>query len=128
MCLSHLEREMLEVSEREGVVGDYQWGLDVGDHQYWDPYDSYWYVGDRTVNESELERSRGLNHGRKAPRRQGNGVQTSLTQTHMAQTAQTWHGDLPVPRMGQTIVQTQKNPYLNGYRNVKNHVSKINSP
>ncbi|KAF9473635.1 hypothetical protein BDN70DRAFT_816944 [Pholiota conissans] len=51
-CSSHLEREMFEVSKHAGVARDYQWGLDVWDHQDWDPYDSYWSVGDRTVSES----------------------------------------------------------------------------
>jgi len=37
-CLERLEEEMFEVSMRASVAGHFQWGLDVGQHQFWDPY------------------------------------------------------------------------------------------
>lgn len=57
-CLQRLEEEMFEVSEHAGVAGNYQWGLDAGDHQNWDPYANlpeHWNHGDRTGGDSELE-------------------------------------------------------------------------
>lgn len=38
-CLSTLEEEMFENSAHAGVTGHFQWGLDAGDHDNWDPYD-----------------------------------------------------------------------------------------
>lgn len=49
---------MFEVSNRAGVAGNFQWGLDAGDHQYWSPYrdlPEYWNYGDRDGDDSELE-------------------------------------------------------------------------
>jgi hypothetical protein len=37
-CLALLEEEMFERSARAGVAGHCQWGLDIGDHDGWDPY------------------------------------------------------------------------------------------
>lgn len=38
-CLQRLEEEMFEVSTRAGPAGNFQWGLDVGQHQdRWYPY------------------------------------------------------------------------------------------
>jgi hypothetical protein len=38
-CLARLEEEMFERSQAAGIAGDYQWGLDAGDHQEaWNPY------------------------------------------------------------------------------------------
>jgi hypothetical protein len=37
-CLESLEEEMFERTERTGISGNWQWGLDVGHHQDgWDP-------------------------------------------------------------------------------------------
>ena len=37
-CLARLEEEMFEKTDRTGVSGNGQWGLDVGHHQEgWDP-------------------------------------------------------------------------------------------
>ena len=44
---------MFEVSERAGIAGNHQWGLDAGDHQYWNPYDGYWHTGEREEDEEE---------------------------------------------------------------------------
>ncbi|KAF9473671.1 hypothetical protein BDN70DRAFT_816899, partial [Pholiota conissans] len=38
-CLYQLEEEMFERSSRAGIAGHCQWGLDEGDHQFWNPYD-----------------------------------------------------------------------------------------
>jgi hypothetical protein len=38
-CLAKLEEEMFERSQAAGIAGEYQWGLDVGDHQDgWNPF------------------------------------------------------------------------------------------
>ncbi len=52
-CIERLEEEMFEVSERAGIAGNHQWGLDAGDHQYWNPYDGYWHTGEREEDEEE---------------------------------------------------------------------------
>jgi hypothetical protein len=58
-CLGRLEEQMFEKSSRAGPAGNYQWGLDAGDHQgAWDPYDGApgeWNHGDRSGSEAELE-------------------------------------------------------------------------
>jgi hypothetical protein len=36
--LENLERWMFERSAKAGAAGNYQWGLDAGDHDRWDPY------------------------------------------------------------------------------------------
>ena len=37
-CLASLEEEMFEKTERTSILGNLQWGLDVGHHQGgWDP-------------------------------------------------------------------------------------------
>ncbi|KAF8160154.1 hypothetical protein BJ912DRAFT_936174 [Pholiota molesta] len=56
-CLEILEEEMFEKSARAGIAGHYQWGLDAGDHHYWDPYAGtfIWDLGDKKGNEDELE-------------------------------------------------------------------------
>ncbi|EDR02572.1 uncharacterized protein LACBIDRAFT_332135 [Laccaria bicolor S238N-H82] len=37
-ALENLETEMFEVSRAAGIASYYQWGLDAGHHQDWDPY------------------------------------------------------------------------------------------
>lgn len=59
-CIGRLEEEMFENSERAGIAGNHQWGLDAGDHQYWYPYDDYWNNGERKENEDETEVSSDL--------------------------------------------------------------------
>jgi hypothetical protein len=58
-CLTSLEERMFERSNRVGASGNWQWGLDVGEHQeMWNPYFGlpiYWNFGDRDEHESELE-------------------------------------------------------------------------
>ncbi|KAF8956646.1 hypothetical protein BDZ97DRAFT_1925337 [Flammula alnicola] len=56
-CLERLEAEMFEVSEEAGVAGHYQWGLDAGDHQDWDPYAGMQDLnhGDHPGSDAELE-------------------------------------------------------------------------
>ena len=57
-CLALLEEEMFERSARAGVAGHCQWGLDIGDHDGWDPYQGvpgYFSHGDRAESESELQ-------------------------------------------------------------------------
>ena len=58
-CLDRLEEEMFERSARAGLAGDYQWGLDAGDHQDdWNPYEgtpAEWNHNDRFENDSERE-------------------------------------------------------------------------
>ncbi|KAF8075742.1 hypothetical protein FPV67DRAFT_1648897 [Lyophyllum atratum] len=58
-CLYRLEEEMFERSARAGKAGNYQWGLDAGDHQdCWDPYaglPEQWTPGDRDGSETELQ-------------------------------------------------------------------------
>ncbi|TFK32445.1 hypothetical protein BDQ12DRAFT_773402 [Crucibulum laeve] len=56
--LERLEEEMFEVSVRAGVAGNYQWGLDAGQHQDWNPYcdlPEHWNHGDREGSDGELE-------------------------------------------------------------------------
>ncbi len=45
--------EMFEISERAGIAGNDQWGLDAGDNQYWYPYESLWHTGEREEDEEE---------------------------------------------------------------------------
>lgn len=52
-CIHRLEEEMFEISERAGIAGNHQWGLDAGDHQYWYPYESHWHTGERKEDEDE---------------------------------------------------------------------------
>ncbi len=52
-CIKRLEEEIFEVSERAGIAGNHQWGLDAGDNQYWNPYDGYWHTGEREEDEEE---------------------------------------------------------------------------
>lgn len=57
-CLEQLEEEMFEVSFRAGKAGNYQWGLDSGHHDNWNPYANLpaeWKVGDYVGDEEELE-------------------------------------------------------------------------
>jgi len=57
-CLEQLEEEMFEVSLRAGIAGNYQWGLDSGYHDNWNPYadlPAAWKVGDYVGDEQELE-------------------------------------------------------------------------
>ena len=53
-CLAKLEEEMFERSEAAGIAGEYQWGLDAGDHQdAWNPYNGlpdHWIHTDRLEN------------------------------------------------------------------------------
>ena len=56
-CLARLEEEMFERSQAAGIAGEYQWGLDVGDHQEaWNPYDglpAHWNHADRLESNDE---------------------------------------------------------------------------
>ena len=56
-CLAKLEEEMFERSQAVGIAGEYQWGLDKGDHQEaWNPYDglpAHWNRGDRVESDDE---------------------------------------------------------------------------
>jgi len=58
-CLTALEERMFERSNRAGASGNWQWGLDVGEHQdRWNPYNglpTHWNFDDRDQHESELE-------------------------------------------------------------------------
>ena len=57
-CLEQLEGEMFEVSFRAGMAGNYQWGLDSGHHDEWNPYSrlpAEWKVGDYVGDDEELE-------------------------------------------------------------------------
>jgi hypothetical protein len=58
-CLERLEEEMFEKSSFAGVAGNYQWGLDAGDHQDgWNPYagiPDHWNHRDRESDEDEYE-------------------------------------------------------------------------
>ena len=57
-CLETLEEEMFEKSARAGIAGHWQWGLDSGDHQYWNPYAGSpwsWDHQDREGSDGELE-------------------------------------------------------------------------
>ncbi|KAG2750623.1 hypothetical protein P692DRAFT_201787823 [Suillus brevipes Sb2] len=64
-CLSVFEQRLFEKSAQSGSAGNYQWGLDAGNHQDgWDPYaglPSHWNhddrnEGDADYDENELER------------------------------------------------------------------------
>ncbi|KAG1752795.1 hypothetical protein EDB19DRAFT_2035386 [Suillus lakei] len=64
-CLSAFEQRLFEKSARSGSAGNFQWGLDAGNHQdSWDPYaglPSHWNhedcnEGDPDYDENELER------------------------------------------------------------------------
>jgi len=56
-CLERLEGEMFEVSQAAGIAGHYQWGLDAGDHQDWNPYAGMQNLncGNRAGSDAELE-------------------------------------------------------------------------
>lgn len=58
-CLVFFEEQMFEDSERAGAAGNWQWGLDAGNHQdKWNPYSglpSGWFHGDRVGSEDELD-------------------------------------------------------------------------
>lgn len=58
-CLEQLEEAMFEQSAQAGRAGNYQWGLDVGDHQEgWNPYDGTpieWNHNDRDSSEGEYK-------------------------------------------------------------------------
>jgi hypothetical protein len=57
-CLEQLEEEMFEVSIRAGIAGNYQWGLDSGYHDDWNPYAQLpagWNVADYVGDDEELE-------------------------------------------------------------------------
>jgi len=58
-CLESLEEEMFERTERTGISGNWQWGLDVGHHQDgWDPsfgVPENWDEKKRMGSESERE-------------------------------------------------------------------------
>ena len=57
-CLENLEEEMLERLAHAGIAGHWQWGLDSGDHQYWNPYAGSpwsWDHKDREGSDGELE-------------------------------------------------------------------------
>jgi hypothetical protein len=63
-CLSVFEQRLFEKSAQSGSAGNYQWGLDAGNHQDgWDPYaglPSHWNhddrnEGDADYDENELE-------------------------------------------------------------------------
>ena len=59
-CLAKLEEEMFERSQAAGIAGEYQWGLDAGDHQdAWNPYDGlpdHWIHSDRPENDDYDEK------------------------------------------------------------------------
>ena len=70
-CLAKLEEEMFERSRAAGIAGEYQWGLDAGEHQdAWNPYDGlpyHWIHADRLEDYDDDEKvsfisSRGLNY------------------------------------------------------------------
>ena len=50
---------MFECSQAAGFAGEYQWGLDTGDHQdAWNPYDGiseHWIYPDRLENNDDDE-------------------------------------------------------------------------
>ena len=58
-CLASLEEEMFEKTDRTGISGNCQWGLDVGHHQGgWDPsfgVPASWDGKERVGSESERE-------------------------------------------------------------------------
>ena len=52
-CLAKLEEELFERSEVAGIAGEYQWGLDAGDHQdAWNPYNG---LPDHWIHTNRLE-------------------------------------------------------------------------
>jgi hypothetical protein len=56
--LERLEEEMFERSVLAGIAGNYQWGLDAGDHQgNWNPYggSEHLHIDDRESDEDEHE-------------------------------------------------------------------------
>ena len=59
-CLAKMEEEMFEHSQVAGIAGEYQWGLDAGDHQNaWNPYDGlpdHWIHTDRLENVDDNEK------------------------------------------------------------------------
>ena len=56
-CIEGLEEEMFESSSLAGIAGNYQWGLDAGEHQAgWNPYagtPEHWNHNDRESSEDE---------------------------------------------------------------------------
>lgn len=58
-CLALFEERLFEVSKHAGPAGDYQWGLDSGDHQdKWDPWGdipSHWKDPNHDIDAEELE-------------------------------------------------------------------------
>jgi hypothetical protein len=64
-CLAKLEEEMFERSHAAGIAGEYQWGLDAGDHQdAWNPYDGlpyHWIHDDNRLKNDDNEEK--VNHG-----------------------------------------------------------------
>ena len=57
-CLENLEEEMFERLACAGIAGHWQWGLDSGDHQYWNLYAGSpwsWDHKDREGSDGELE-------------------------------------------------------------------------
>ena len=57
-CLEILEEEMFEKSAHAGIAGHWQWGLDSGDHHYWNPYAGSpwnWDYKDREGSDGKLE-------------------------------------------------------------------------
>jgi len=56
--LERLEEEMFQRSVFAGIAGNYQWGLDAGDHQgSWNPYGGteHLHIDDRESGEDEHE-------------------------------------------------------------------------
>ena len=60
-CLDKLEEEMFERSKAAGIAGEWQWGLDAGDHQdAWDPYDGlpyHWIHAEQLENYEDNEKA-----------------------------------------------------------------------
>jgi hypothetical protein len=58
-CLSVFEQRLFEKSAQSGSAGNYQWGLDAGNHQDgWDPYaglPSYWNYNDRNKGDADYD-------------------------------------------------------------------------
>ncbi|KAG6824176.1 hypothetical protein H0H93_002476, partial [Arthromyces matolae] len=61
--LTLLEEEMFERSKEAGAAGNWQWGLDAGDHQgRWNPYEGLppdWNHNDRDDESESVELERG---------------------------------------------------------------------
>ncbi|KAG0691978.1 hypothetical protein DFH29DRAFT_1074083 [Suillus ampliporus] len=94
-CLSVFEERLFEKSARSGSAGNYQWGLDAGNHQGgWDPYaglPSHWNhedrnEGDADYDEKELEVY--------FPRSETSLVNNRCSTVQISVTATVW---LPVP-------------------------------